>query len=159
MLLASYDIVFSEVPGEVTLALNLSQCPCHCEGCHSTHLWTDTGETLDEELLGGLLKQYAGSVTCVCFMGGDRNPAEVADMARWVKSRGTASGSGMALKTAWYSGREAMPPLDAFDYVKLGAYTPSRGGLDTPGTNQRMLKIVGDATEDITHLMRKTAHI
>lgn len=151
MRLASYDIVFSEIPGEVTLALNLSECPCHCEGCHSTHLWDSTGEVLDETLMEGLLSQYGNSVSCVCLMGGDREPAEAARMGQIIKKHG--------LKSAWYSGREQMPPLDAFDYVKLGAYTPSRGGLDTPGTNQRMLKIVGDATEDITHLMRKTAHI
>ena len=52
---ASFDIVFQEIPGEVTLALNLSGCPCHCPGCHSQHLWEDIGEELNAELLDGLL--------------------------------------------------------------------------------------------------------
>ena len=35
---AGYDIVFQEIPDEVTLALNLSGCPNGCPGCHSPHL-------------------------------------------------------------------------------------------------------------------------
>ena len=27
-------IVFQEIPDEVTLAINISGCPCHCPGCH-----------------------------------------------------------------------------------------------------------------------------
>ena len=32
-------IVFQEIPDEVTLAINISNCPCHCPGCHSHYLW------------------------------------------------------------------------------------------------------------------------
>ena len=28
-------IVFQEIPDEVTLAVNISGCPCRCHGCHS----------------------------------------------------------------------------------------------------------------------------
>ena len=56
---ASFDIVFQEIPGEVTLALNLSNCPCHCPGCHSPHLWEDTGEELNESLLDDLIARYS----------------------------------------------------------------------------------------------------
>ena len=31
-------VVFAEVPDEVTLAINISNCPCHCDGCHSEYL-------------------------------------------------------------------------------------------------------------------------
>ena len=41
---AGYDIVFQEIPDEVTLALNLSGCPNGCPGCHSPHLQRDEGE-------------------------------------------------------------------------------------------------------------------
>ena len=58
MCVASYDIVFQEIPVEVTLALNLSGCPCHCPGCQSPHLWEDTGEPRDEDLLDGLIARY-----------------------------------------------------------------------------------------------------
>ena len=66
MKVASYDIVFQEIPEEVTLALNISQCPCHCQGCHSPHLAEDIGEQLTTELLQNLLDRYRSAVTCVC---------------------------------------------------------------------------------------------
>ena len=34
---ANFDIVFQEVPDEVTLAINISNCPNQCVGCHSKY--------------------------------------------------------------------------------------------------------------------------
>ncbi len=152
---ASYDVVFQEIPGEVTLALNLSNCPCHCPGCHSPHLAEDIGEPLDEELLDGLIARYKGLITCVAFMGGDANPAEVCRLAEYIQRQTT---NDKRLKTAWYSGRPQAPfPLGEgrgeaipFDYIKLGPYIESLGGLKSPTTNQRLYKRVGDTWEDIT---------
>ena len=143
MKVASFDIVFQEIPGEVTLALNLSGCPCHCPGCHSPHLAEDIGEPLTEDLLNGLLDRYGRQITCVAFMGGDAEPDEVARWAEWVKNR--------HLKTAWYSGRMNMPTDEqAFDFVKLGPYIEALGGLKSEKTNQRLYKRVGEKWEDIT---------
>ena len=154
MKVASFDIVFQEIPGEVTLALNLSNCPCHCPGCHSPHLAEDIGEPLNDELMDGLIARYGSMITCVAFMGGDAEPEEVARWAEYSKDRG--------LKTAWYSGRTAFPrdprnprnprtpSQSAFDYVKLGPYIESLGGLKSEQTNQRLYKRVGDEWEDIT---------
>ena len=143
MKVASFDIVFQEIPGEVTLALNLSGCPCHCPGCHSPHLAEDIGELLTEGLLNGLLDRYGRQITCVAFMGGDAEPDEVARWAEWVKN--------CHLKTAWYSGRTNMPNDEqAFDYVKLGPYIEALGGLKSEKTNQRLYKRVGENWEDIT---------
>ena len=150
MKVASFDIVFQEIPGEVTLALNLSNCPCHCPGCHSPHLAEDIGEPLNEQLLDGLIARYGSMITCVAFMGGDADPEEVARWAEYVRP----------LKTAWYSGRPSFPntpnnqiipniPIP-FDYVKLGPYIESLGGLKSPTTNQRLYKRVGDEWQDIT---------
>ncbi len=136
---ASYDVVFQEIPGEVTLALNLSGCPCHCPGCHSPHLAENIGEVLDEELLDGLIARYKGLITCVAFMGGDANPEEVRRLAAYVKD----------LKTAWYSGRMNLPK-DGFDYVKIGPYIEELGGLKSEKTNQRLYKRVGEEWSDIT---------
>ena len=149
MKVASFDIIFQEIPGEVTLALNLSGCPCHCAGCHSPHLWEDTGEPLDTDLLDGLTDRYKGLITCVCFMGGDQDPAYVAQMAAHVKQLG--------LKAAWYSGRMNFPTEEVFDYVKLGPYIEALGGLKSEKTNQRLYKRVGQEWEDITSsFWRKT---
>ena len=156
----SYDIVFQEIPGEVTLALNLSNCPCHCPGCHSQHLAEDIGEPLTEELLGGLIDRYGAMITCVAFMGGDAEPEEVARWAKYVKGlRVTGYGlrdTGYGLRTAWYSGRMAFPTDEtAFDYVKLGPYIESLGGLKSEKTNQRFYKRVGDEWQDMTNIFWK----
>ena len=169
---ASYDIVFQEIPGEVTLALNLSNCPCHCPGCHSPHLAEDIGEELTPELLDGLIEQYAGLITCVCFMGGDADPAEVLRLAEHIQMVNGKCTNG-TLHVAWYSGRPALPEcLSAkrsvsetvcqrsglsgvagpFDYIKLGPYIESLGGLKSEKTNQRLYKRVGQNWEDITAL-------
>ncbi len=150
MKVASFDIVFQEIPGEVTLALNLSNCPCHCPGCHSPHLAEDIGEEVNEALLDGLLSRYGAMITCVAFMGGDANPEEVAKWAAWIKNHKSV------LRTAWYSGRTSFPreprtpSQPSFDYVKLGPYVEALGGLKSPTTNQRLYKRVGDSWEDIT---------
>lgn len=155
----SYDVVFSEVPGEVTLAINLTNCPNRCKGCHSPHLWEDTGEVLDAESLGVLLDQYGAAVTCVCFMGGDAEPMAVAALAREVTAFGQVSGH--PLKTAWYSGRAALPdgfPAGDFQYIKLGPYVEALGGLKSPTTNQRLYRVAPDGSmRDVTALFwRKT---
>ena len=152
MKVASFDIVFQEIPGEVTLALNLSNCPCHCPGCHSPHLAEDIGEPMTEELLSGLIARYGAMITCVAFMGGDADPAEVAKWAAWIKNhKSQITNHQSVLRTAWYSGRMNMPEDEkAFDYVKLGGYVEALGGLKSPTTNQRLYKRVGDSWEDIT---------
>lgn len=137
--LASYDIVFQEVPGEVTLALNLSNCPNRCMGCHSPHLWHDVGIELNESSLVELLERYGGSITCLCFMGGDREPNEIERLIEFLKKSEYGN-----LKIAWYSGKSELPSgitLDYFDYIKLGPYIEIYGGLDSPTTNQRFYEI------------------
>jgi len=151
MKVASFDIVFQEIPGEVTLALNLSNCPCHCPGCHSPHLAEDIGEVLDEALLDDLIGRYKGLITCVAFMGGDAEPMNVIRLANYIKSTEYRV-QNTDLKTAWYSGRMNMPQDEkAFDYVKLGPYIEALGGLKSEKTNQRLYKRVGDEWEDITN--------
>jgi len=152
MKVASFDIVFQEIPGEVTLALNLSNCPCHCPGCHSPHLAQDIGEPLNEELLDGLITRYGAMITCVAFMGGDADPLYVAQMASYIKELRIKN---YELRTAWYSGRMIFPKESPFDYIKLGPYVEELGGLKSEKTNQRLYKRVGDEWEDITSLFWK----
>lgn len=150
---ASYDIVFQEVPGEVTLAINLSNCPNHCKGCHSPYLMGDIGEVLDRHALDVLLDKYGGAITCTCFMGGDGSPKEVEELAAYVH-RVTNS----RVKTAWYSGRSALPEacsISHFDYIKLGPYIEHLGGLDSVTTNQRFYRVCNEAMIDATASFRK----
>lgn len=77
-------VVFAEIPDEITLAINLSNCPCHCQNCHSSYLAKDIGEVLTITRLEKLLKQNKG-VTTICFMGGDNDPKLVNHYAKLLK--------------------------------------------------------------------------
>ena len=113
-----YSIVFQEVPGEVTLAINISGCPHKCEGCHSKYLWEYDGHYVSDDL-EDLIKKYN-------------------------------------LKVALYSGLDddgtSLTSLHKkFDYIKLGHYDKTLGGLNQKTTNQRMYQRVNDILEDITY--------
>lgn len=144
-----YDIVFQEIPDEVTLAINLSNCPNRCKGCHSPHLLENVGESLTEESLGHLLQKYGKAVTCVCFMGGDAEPFEVERLAGFLHRQSIA-----LVKVGWYSGKNELPEglsVQNFEYIKLGPYIEKLGGLKSPDTNQHFYRIYGDEMKDITY--------
>lgn len=144
----NFDIVFAEVPDEVTLAINITNCPNRCVGCHSPHLQQDIGKILDEQELTALIETYVGDITCVCFMGGDATPVEVELASKFVKKQFPQ------LKTAWYSGKshisEQINPT-SFDYIKIGGYNATDGPLNVKTTNQRMFRYSADGIEDITY--------
>lgn len=155
------QVVFREVPDEITLAIDITGCPLRCEGCHSPWLREDKGRLLTEMALLALADANPG-ITCLALLGGDGDPAEVARLLYSLKRERPA------LKTCWYSGRsleEARRHVgpDAVDYLKVGPYVASAGPLDSPTTNQRMYRVVkepsGDGVavryEDITHLFRE----
>lgn len=141
-------IVFQEIPDEVTLAVNISNCPCHCPGCHSTYLWQDIGQPLDTEAIDRLLSACGTDITCLCFMGGDAAPEEVNMLARYVHK------AHKKYKVGWYSGRLRIPStVDKrdFDYIKVGPYLRHLGPLNARTTNQRLYRQTADGTfEDIT---------
>ena len=128
-------VTLSEIPDEITLCINISNCPCHCKGCHSAYLAEDIGDFLDLGALMRLIDKNEG-ITCVSFMGGDSDPQSVNMLAGILKTKG--------LKTAWYSGRQELSEgidLKNFDYIKLGPYIEERGPLNNPNTNQRFYEI------------------
>lgn len=145
-----YDIVFQEIPDEVTLAINLSNCPYRCKGCHSPYLQKDIGEGLGESVLAGLLQSYEREITCICFMGGDADTGELYRLADFVRKS-----YGSRIKTAWYSGNDRLPEnsKDHFDFVKTGPYIETLGGLDKKSTNQRLFRIENNNITDITCLI------
>lgn len=148
-------VVFREVPDEVTLAINISNCPVRCPGCHSEYLAQDIGEVLDKESLAVLVNKNPG-ISCVSFMGGDAEPDKVGELAAEVKKLNPA------LKTCWYSGRDlehARANLEVLDFVKVGPYIEEKGPLDSPDTNQRFYRIEhgprGPVLTDMTDRFRK----
>ena len=150
----NYDIVFQEIPDEVTLAVNITNCPNRCKGCHSPHLQKDIGEELNEERIILLMGKYAPAITCFCFMGGDADPQWVAELASFVRHHYPQ------IKTAWYSGCATLPgDFDnrAFQYIKLGGYTEKLGTLKSETSNQHLFQIQQDGCmKDISYLFRAT---
>ncbi|MEA4918272.1 anaerobic ribonucleoside-triphosphate reductase activating protein [Proteiniphilum sp.] len=146
-----YDIVFQEIPDEVTLAINLSNCPYSCKGCHSPHLQQDIGTALNESALAGLLQSYGKAITCLCFMGGDADTGQLYQLAYFVRES-----CGGKIKTAWYSGNDRIPDncKAYFDFVKTGPYVEMLGGLNKSTSNQRLYRIENGDITDITYRMQ-----
>ena len=128
-------VSFQEIPDEISLCINISNCPNNCPGCHSAYLKDDIGTPLTYIELMRILKDIRG-ITCVCFMGGDKEPWEIQRLAQFIREKG--------LKVAWYSGKQELHEdirLANFDYVKLGPYVEELGPLTSRTTNQVMYKI------------------
>lgn len=133
------QVVFREFPDEVSLCINISNCPFNCPGCHSPELQQDIGTELTFKELHKLIYSNEG-VTLIGFMGG--NPEEVNELAEYVKNVDPP------LKVGWYWGGNLIPSeinIENFDYIKLGPYIAEKGPLNNPNTNQKMYKI-GECT-------------
>ena len=152
---ANYDIVFQEVPNEMSLAVSISGCTLRCVGCHSRYLWEDKGEELSIFAIEQLLKLEDG-VTCLLLMGGEHDIDALVEIFMHFHRK---------IKTAWYCGLDMIPKdklgiVQYLDYLKVGHFDMELGGLSSPTTNQRLYKIEhqGDGNyyqTDITHLMQK----
>lgn len=166
-----YDIVFREIPDETTLAINISNCPCHCPGCHSSYLAEDIGEPLTITRIEKLINENKG-ITAICFMGGDNDPKLINHYAGLVRALTTTKivdsfiihkevkfpkvtipaetemqwqeTVPLNIKIGWYSGRATLAEeieLKNFNYVKLGPYIEECGPLNNPNTNQRLYEV------------------
>ena len=136
-------VVFEEIPNEITLAINITNCPCHCKGCHSKFLWEDVGTELTTDELDRLIEKNDG-ITCVCFMGGDAEPDVINLLAEYVHEV-------KHLKVGWYSGNDIYHKnveFNWFDYIKLGHYDEKLGGLNKKTTNQRLFKLIHNKLDD-----------
>ena len=143
-----YDtlLVFQEVPDEITLAINISNCPHRCPNCHSPELREDIGTELTYDELDKLISEHK-HITCVCFMGGDSSHQDIYSLAAYIHQEYPK------IKTAMYSGNKEIDPLlvSILDYYKVGPYLEDYGPLDSPTTNQRFYKVEVDHLVDITY--------
>ena len=137
---SNYEIVFAEIPSEITLAINLTNCPHNCTNCHSPWLREDNGTPLTYPELTKLIKQNIG-ISCVCFMGGDKEPWEVARLAKLIRE------DFPKLKTAWYSGGTEVLNTNCFNYIKVGPYIEKFGPLNCKTTNQILYEVVTFKTD------------
>ena len=143
------DVVFQEIPDEVTLAINISTCPCRCPGCHSRYLWEDVGLPLNTEAIDDFVEEYGDDITCLAFMGGDSDPKGVNILAQYIHEEYPQ------FKVAWYSGKTVISAAvnrADFDYIKIGPFIRHLGPLKSPTTNQRLYRQNDQGEfEDITH--------
>lgn len=143
------EVVFAEIPDEVTLAINISNCPHNCKGCHSPYLRQDIGNILTEDVLDSLIEKNEG-ITCVCFMGEGKEPMEIYNLGIHIKEKYPE------LKIGIYTGGEDIDDFfyGLFDYIKIGPYIEELGPLNKKTTNQRLYKLIqnihGYVPEDIT---------
>lgn len=149
-------VVFKEIPNEISLAINITQCPHHCKGCHSPELREDIGYDLTIDVIRELVEKNNG-ITCLLFMGGD------GDMDRLFELNEEFRKEFPNLKSAWYTGYDyhnfvffnMMYRLKEFDYIKIGPYIEELGPINKETSNQIMLKRISEnCLENITYLMR-----
>jgi len=139
-----YYITFQEVPNEISLTFTITNCPHFCKGCHSPWLRDNIGKCLKEDIFS-IINKYDEMITCVCFMGEGNDIDELVSLAKKIKH-----------KTAIYVGLDSISDwMLNFDYVKIGHFDESLGGLDKPSTNQKMYQITDDKFVDITYKFNK----
>lgn len=138
MLRYSYpQIVFQEVPGEISLALSLSGCNIKCKGCHSSETWnSDFGNLLSLEELQSLIDKNK-HISCVLFYGGEWDISTLSQYIEIVKDNN--------LLVALYTGRDieyfSKDFIKTLDYIKVGKYIEELGGLDSDKTNQKLHRV------------------
>lgn len=143
-----YDkaIVMQEIPDEISLALNITNCPHRCHNCHSPYLREDVGTKLTLEELDKLLTDKINrNVTCILFMGGDASHKDIIHLTNFIHNN-------YNYKVAMYSGDDVIDYelLSCLDYYKYGSYQEDKGPLTSPTTNQVLLKIEKGEIKDIT---------
>lgn len=130
-------VTCSEVPDEISLCINISNCPYHCPGCHSSYLAQDIGTELTKDTLIELIVRNPG-ISCVCLMGGQEQ--EVLKLLHEANLVNLVN-----IRVAWYTGQKELPGyplLKHLDYVKVGPYIDELGPLTSKTTNQRFYKIL-----------------
>lgn len=140
------NVVLEEIPGKVTLAVEISNCQGSCVGCHSPWLKTDVGEPLTEEAIDALIADNFG-INCFLLLGEGKDPGAVLRLAAHLRAKHPS------LETAIYSGRVKVEDelFDAFDYVKVGPYIAEYGPLNKETTNQRLYYHREDITSRFWH--------
>lgn len=141
------SITFSEIPHEISLCFNITQCPNNCEGCSEPYLRENIGEELTPEIVDHYINDNVGA-TCVLFMGGDNDPKGISDLCKHIKENHER------LKTAWYSGKDKISKdieIKYFDFIKVGHWDEFFGPLNKRTTNQILYKIEDDDIKDITY--------
>lgn len=132
----NYLLTFTEVPDEITLCFNLTQCPCKCKECFEPWLQDDRGSILDIDVIQTLVSTKYSHITCICFMGGDNDHLALFALAKQLQRYYPN------IKLAMYSGLVSMDHTlqSVLSYYKIGPFDSTYGPLNKNTTNQRFYK-------------------
>ena len=127
------QVILREVPDEISLSINISNCPHRCPGCHAPYLQKNEGDELTIDVLKSLVNKNKG-ISCICFFGGDVDKENLCFLLKETRKEFPD------IKLAVYSGDDRIDYKIAklLDYYKVGPYVNELGPLDSKTTNQRM---------------------
>lgn len=128
------DVVFQEVPNEISLSFSIAGCKNNCKNCSWKNIKIEKKQ-LTEDLYMNMLKKYKGLVSCILFLGGEWNKDALIKNLKLAKS--------MGYKTCLYTGLYDISNdiKNNLDYLKTGPYIEELGGLDNINTNQKFLDL------------------
>lgn len=128
-------VTFTEVPDEISLCFNISNCPCRCKDCFEPWLRDDIGSELTLAAAQEKI-DYNPYITTVCFMGGDADHLGLIELIRELREKYPM------LKFAMYSGLEIWDDALSkyLDYYKVGPFKPECGPMNKKTTNQHFYK-------------------
>lgn len=135
--ISSFATGFIEIPDQISLNVYASGCFKRCANCHNSQLWMFSREkVLDGDRFSRLLEEYRLS-DWVCFLGGEplAQPNAVAALSRVAKQKGRRVCVYTGLE---FEGLGGGMDLSAIDVLIDGEYREELGGVDSPGTNQRV---------------------
>lgn len=160
-----YAVTFAEFPEEISLSLNISNCPGMCDGCSEPWLLEDVGEELTEEKIDELIAAHP-DITVFGLMGGDSDHDDVVRIADYIHK------NHKGIKVGMYSGREYMSTklLNCLDLYKIGRWIMPKGPvaewhqtnngvLQFPWSNQLLFEKLqtkdGESWVNVTYKFRK----
>lgn len=144
----SKQVVFQEVPNEISISFSIAGCPLKCPGCSwKTAVSSMLEKQLTDEYYYKALEEYKNLASCVLFYGGEWDKQDLIHKLRIAKS--------MNYKTCLYTGltfeKVDKEIIDNLDYIKVGPYIAALGGLDSPKTNQKLINL--KTNEIMNHYM------
>lgn len=146
------SVTLREVPDEISLCINITNCVHACKGCHSPELRKNIGNELDYDTLDNLIKENKGT-TCICLMGEGNDRDALLDLLIHIRIYHKHK------KVCLYTGNDVCDYdfIRYLDYVKTGPYKEEYGSLDCSTTNQKFYSIdrISYRMEDITYKFQK----
>jgi anaerobic ribonucleoside-triphosphate reductase activating protein len=142
-----YSVVLQEVPGEISIGIQVATCKQGCKGCSYKYLDKFGKIDMDMQKFEKILKDNQGLATCVLFMGGEEE-CDLPDFLDRAKSLG--------YKTCMYTGMRTIGEIDIrisskLDYIKVGRWEGK--SLKDPDTNQRFYSL--PEKKDITDIFQR----